>query len=194
MSLKIYLMRHGETLFNTRKVEQGQCDSPLTENGIRQAEAARSWFENHHINFDAGYSSTLERACDTFEIITDQPYTRRHDLKEISLGTKEAVSIAEEPPYPYGDYYIQFGGEGLEAFRKRIFHAMKEIAVKEYDSVQERTVLVVSHGMAMRQFMNQINGPDRVPSNCGIAHIVYDDSGFHFQNLIDPLQSAQEKG
>lgn len=33
----IYLMRHGETLFNTMDVNQGQCDSPLTENGIRQA-------------------------------------------------------------------------------------------------------------------------------------------------------------
>ena len=33
---KIYLMRHGETLFNTMDVNQGQCDSPLTENGIRR--------------------------------------------------------------------------------------------------------------------------------------------------------------
>ncbi len=26
----LYLMRHGETLFNTMDVNQGQCDSPLT--------------------------------------------------------------------------------------------------------------------------------------------------------------------
>lgn len=30
----IYLMRHGETLFNVMDVNQGQCDSPLTENGM----------------------------------------------------------------------------------------------------------------------------------------------------------------
>ena len=62
---KIYLMRHGETLFNTMDVNQGQCDSPLTENGIRQAKAAKAWFDAHNVHFDAVYSSTLERACDT---------------------------------------------------------------------------------------------------------------------------------
>ena len=41
----IYLMRHGETLFNTMDVNQGQCDSPLTENGICQAQKAKAWFD-----------------------------------------------------------------------------------------------------------------------------------------------------
>lgn len=193
MPLHVYLMRHGETLFNTRRVEQGFCDSPLTEEGIRQAQCARLYFEKNHIFFDARYASTLERACDTMEIITDQPYVRRHDLKEINLGTMEAVSVDKEPSYPYGDYYVQFGGEGLEAFRKRIFRAMKDIAEMEYDLNPDRTVLVVSHGMAMRQFLNQINGPDQVPSNCGIARILFDDAGFHFMELIDPLQDQNEE-
>ena len=60
---KIYLMRHGETLFNTMDVNQGQCDSPLTENGIRQAKAAKAWFDAHNVHFDAVYSSTSERAA-----------------------------------------------------------------------------------------------------------------------------------
>lgn len=34
---QIYLMRHGETLFNKMDINQGQCDSPLTEAGIAQA-------------------------------------------------------------------------------------------------------------------------------------------------------------
>lgn len=29
----LYLMRHGETLFNVQRKIQGWCDSPLTENG-----------------------------------------------------------------------------------------------------------------------------------------------------------------
>ena len=37
----LYMMRHGQTLFNVRKRIQGSCDSPLTELGIKQAEAAR---------------------------------------------------------------------------------------------------------------------------------------------------------
>ena len=72
---KIYLMRHGETLFNTMDVNQGQCDSPLTENGIRQAKAAKAWFDAHNVHFDEVYSSTSERACDTAEIVSGgMPY------------------------------------------------------------------------------------------------------------------------
>ena len=41
--MKLYLMRHGETLFNTQKRVQGWCDSPLTENGIWQAEQVKEY-------------------------------------------------------------------------------------------------------------------------------------------------------
>lgn len=33
MKKKLYLMRHGETLFNLQSRIQGWCDSPLTEKG-----------------------------------------------------------------------------------------------------------------------------------------------------------------
>ena len=37
---KLYMMRHGQTLFNVLKRKQGWCDSPLTELGIEQAKRA----------------------------------------------------------------------------------------------------------------------------------------------------------
>ncbi|KTT85669.1 phosphoglycerate mutase, partial [Mammaliicoccus sciuri] len=37
MSKKLYLMRHGQTLFNEKKKIQGASDSPLTQLGIEQA-------------------------------------------------------------------------------------------------------------------------------------------------------------
>lgn len=37
----LYMMRHGQTLFNIRRRIQGSCDSPLTELGIKQAKAAK---------------------------------------------------------------------------------------------------------------------------------------------------------
>ena len=36
----LYMMRHGQTLFNIRRRNQGSCDSPHTELGIKQAKAA----------------------------------------------------------------------------------------------------------------------------------------------------------
>ena len=41
----LYLMRHGETLFNVQGKIQGWCDSPLTINGIKQAKAAAAYYE-----------------------------------------------------------------------------------------------------------------------------------------------------
>ncbi len=35
--MEIYLVRHGQTLFNQQKKVQGWCDSPLTQEGIQQA-------------------------------------------------------------------------------------------------------------------------------------------------------------
>ncbi|MDN6419474.1 MAG: phosphoglycerate mutase family protein, partial [Lactiplantibacillus plantarum] len=34
MAKTLYMMRHGETLFNRLKKIQGACDSPLTPKGI----------------------------------------------------------------------------------------------------------------------------------------------------------------
>ena len=37
MKKTLYLMRHGQTLFNVRRKVQGWCDAPLTKLGIGQA-------------------------------------------------------------------------------------------------------------------------------------------------------------
>ena len=41
MKKTLYMMRHGQTLFNELKRMQGWSDSPLTDLGIRQAKGAR---------------------------------------------------------------------------------------------------------------------------------------------------------
>ena len=182
----LYIMRHGETLFNTMDVNQGQCDSPLTQNGIDQALAAKAWFISHNVHFDEVYSSTAERACDTAELVTGgQPYTRRKDLKEIFLGTKEAAPNAENPTYPYGDYFVQFGGEGLDAFTRRIYGAVQDIAAHTAGN----TVLVVTHGMAIRRLLTALRDTahtDTFLGNCGIVQLAYENAHFTVQGVINP--------
>ena len=71
MAKTLYLMRHGQTLFNLRHKVQGWCDAPLTDFGIYQAKVAGKYFKDAGIIFDDAYSSTQERACDTLELVTD---------------------------------------------------------------------------------------------------------------------------
>lgn len=67
----LYLMRHGQTLFNQQGKMQGWCDSPLTELGKQQAKAAAEYFND--IPLGSAYSSTSERTSDTLELITTLP-------------------------------------------------------------------------------------------------------------------------
>lgn len=62
-------MRHGQTVFNLKGKIQGASDSPLTNHGIEQAQAAARYFENNHIEFDTLFSSSQERACDTLRML-----------------------------------------------------------------------------------------------------------------------------
>ena len=180
----ICLMRHGETLFNVMDVNQGQCDSPLTEQGIQKAKRAGEWFREQGVRFDAVYSSTAERACDTAELVSGMPYTRRKDLKEIFLGTKEATPNRDNPPYPYGDYFVKYGGEDLDAFTRRIYGAVKAIA--EEDNGQ--TILIVSHGMAIRRFLTAIEDEHLKTTfigNCGIVKMTYEAGRFTVEQIIN---------
>lgn len=92
MIKRLYLMRHGQTMFNEQHRIQGWCDSPLTELGKRQAKAAGEYFRTHGITFDHAYCSTSERCSDTLELITDMPYTRLKGLKEMFYGQLEGES------------------------------------------------------------------------------------------------------
>lgn len=176
---KIYLVRHGETLFNVMELNQGFCDSPLTENGIRQAKIAKQYLKNIH--FDAVYTSSSERAIDTTEIICDLPYIKLKSLKEINLGTKEATSFDQNPTYPYGDYFVKYGGEALEEFSRRIFDIVTSIAQQH----QNQNVLIVSHGMAIRRFLTVIKNKDYgVIGNCAIVELEY-KSGFQLKKIVE---------
>ena len=150
MKKVLYLMRHGQTLFNLQHKIQGWCDSPLTDLGIKQAQVASEYFKTNHIIFDHAYSSTSERACDTLEIVTDyqMPYTRVKGLKEWNFGVFEGKDECLNPKLPYGDFFQQFGGESEIELRERMVKTLTEI-MNKYD---HEIVLAVSHGAACAQF------------------------------------------
>lgn len=65
----IYFMRHGQSLANARGLVAGQLDSPLTELGRQQAEAAGRVALAEGLKFDAIISSDLKRAAETARIV-----------------------------------------------------------------------------------------------------------------------------
>ena len=78
-----------------------------------------------------------------------QPYHRVKGLKEWNFGIYEGESEDLNPPLPYGDFFVNYGGEGELQMRQRIADTLLEIMQKE----DHKVVLAVSHGGACRGFM-----------------------------------------
>ena len=184
----LYYMRHGQTLFNELKRKQGWCDSPLTELGIEQARRAGEWFRARGITFDHAYSSTSERACDTLELVVPgMPYERVKGLKEWNFGRFEGVSEDLNPPLPYGDFFVPFGGEGEMELRERLFKTVRELMARP----GHESVLMVSHGAACAQLLRALaydyRSVGKRLGNCCI--IVFDaaaDGALSVRDIINP--------
>lgn len=184
----LYLMRHGQTLFNLQHKIQGWCDAPLTELGIKQAQLAGEYFKENNIVFDHAYSSTSERACDTLEIVTDyqMPYTRVKGLKEWNFGVYEGKDECLNPKLPYGDFFKQFGGDGEMELRERMVNTLTEIMNRDDHEI----VLAVSHGAACAQFYRAWEQYAKVIRkerlyNCCILKFEYEDGIFSLVELYN---------
>lgn len=143
----LYLARHGETEWNVAKKIQGHTDSPLTENGIKQAKNLAS--ELKAIKFDAAYSSDLLRAKRTAEFVAVEHQLlieTTEALRERNFGKHEGsnrkvLDLLEE----LRDKNISYETEGIETdelITKRVITFLREIAV----AYPAKTVLVVTHG------------------------------------------------
>ncbi|MGO3781007.1 MAG: histidine phosphatase family protein [Enterococcus viikkiensis] len=190
MKKKLFLMRHGETLFNQLKKVQGACDSPLTEKGIQQARRAKDYFKENNIAFDHLYSSTQERASDTLEIVSDsQNYQRLKALKEMGFGSFEGEQQFLQPQGQeyFDSFYVQFGGESMVQVQTRMTKTLHQI-MKQDD---HHTVLAVSHNGACISFLQTIwqkEKPKLIRSfpNCTIFTLTYEDQQFQLEDIIDP--------
>ncbi|MFC6181226.1 histidine phosphatase family protein [Lactiplantibacillus daowaiensis] len=187
MAKTLYLMRHGETLFNQLKRIQGACDSPLTAQGIADAKRVRQYFASQRLIFDHAYCSTQERAVDTLELVTSQPYERLKGLKEWNFGVFEGQSEVLNPTIRpgqagYGDFFVQYQGESGQQVQARMVKTLTTL-MRQPDHQQ---VLAVSHAGACFMFLNQWLTPAEIAeqqivlNNCAILKFTYADDQFTF--------------
>ena len=187
----LYLMRHGETYFNTIQKTQGWCDSPLTDRGIAQARQARQYFIDQDIRFDHAYSSTLGRAVDTLTIIAENYIDKisfSKDLRELSFGRFEGETTQIIPPLPFEDYFISFGGESEQQALERFNHKMLEI----FKDTEGRHILVVSHGSVIREVSKHWSSCSDHPvevlnKNGSLSIFDYQKEAFYLRDYLEEL-------
>lgn len=202
----LYLLRHGQTEFNVKKLVQGRCDSPLTVLGRQQARAAAAWLKAHGVVPDKVVSSPLGRAMDTARLIAcellgpDAAVEPCEGIIERCYGSFEGGPHDALPTdvWDPGEDLIPFGGEGSQALQERMVSTLANLM--SADDVE--TVLAVSHGSASRQFIKAaapegFELPAKLP-NCAIMIFDFEDSQeecdtsqckFTLQQIIDPQQS-----
>lgn len=192
----IYLVRHGETLFNTLKRMQGWCDSDLTSRG--QAQAIATGKKLQTVKFAEAVFSNLSRAVETGSLILQQlkqPVPRvRYDpnFREVFFGSFEGLEIKDtwqriaQPQGYHGQSEI-IAQKGLPEVRRLMKAADPQHWAESYDQVLQRwrkglqqiyqqaapdsNILIVTHGTFIRTLADYhgIDTLKNYPANASVS-------------------------
>lgn len=154
--VKVYLVRHGESLWNPVGRYQGLLDPELSERGMEQVKRLGEHFKNMHIH--AIYSSPLKRTMQTAHAIAkvkglDVIPDRR--IIEIDHGVWSGM-LVEEVQKKYPEQFRQWleephkvvfeGGESLLQVYERVRDFLEYLKERHWG----QTVVVVSHTVPIR--------------------------------------------
>jgi broad specificity phosphatase PhoE len=150
----LLLARHGESDWNRARRWQGHADRPLTDLGRRQARELAERLAD--VELDAVYSSDLQRASETADIVArlqGLDVTTMPELREVDVGSWSGLTRTEaEERFP--EAYVRWtagaegwdDGETYEELAARVVGAVHEIA----EDLPGDRVLVVAHGGSIR--------------------------------------------
>ena len=179
----LIIVRHGETEWNAEGRIQGHTDIGLSENGAQQARSLGQRLADRQI--DVAYSSDLKRTSETARLALGHRNVVLNEtprLREYHKGIFEGMTLTEiqtQFPDEYPKYlekdlsYAPEGGETTRDVSTRMASIFQEIKAKHLDE----TVLVVSHGGALRAAMVSLLGMPLegnwsfVFGNCGLTMV-----------------------
>ena len=169
-TLKLYIVRHGETEWNVIKRFQGQLNTPLTEKGMEKLRETGKKLEN--VLFDEVYTSELGRTVASAEIILNENRGYRNkklelkklgELNEVYFGVWQGLTYEEvflKYPEEANNYFYNvknYKAENVEAenLKDALERFLKGIN-KILDSHESGNILVVTHGTVLEMFMNYV--------------------------------------
>lgn len=147
--MNLYVVRHGETVWNLENKVQGITDIPLTEKGKNEAEKLQNLVKS--LNIDVVISSPLIRAKETAKILIDSklPINIDDRIKERDWGFNEGVDIDLVDKWDCWDVILNTKVQNIECiqdFMYRVSSFIEDIKIKYKD----KNVLVVTHSAVSR--------------------------------------------
>ena len=133
----IIFLRHGQAKNNIERILTGRTPGvPLTEKGIDQAEKAAKFLE--HMNVSAIYSSPIERARHTAEIVG------KHNSLDVTIDDRLIeLDMGKFTGVPYDDIFTSHGNVFMKFYNGEL-----EIAhngVETFSEVKKRVLGIVDH-------------------------------------------------
>jgi probable phosphoglycerate mutase len=193
--MEIYIIRHGETVWNSQNLLQGSADIELSEYGRELAgETGRNL---EQVDFDKIYSSPLIRAYETACLIRGHrniPIIRDERLKELCFGVNEGKNFKEmlaDESTPFCHFFKEpelyqppENGESLEHICKRGAEFLTQVVEPQQEELSR--IMIVAHGAMNKALLCHIgkHGIDQFWSgglqrNCDITKVQLDRSGYH---------------
>lgn len=204
--MELYVIRHGETLWNEAGRLQGSVDIELNETGRELA--GKLGRELEDVAFDRIYSSPLIRAYETACLIRGHrniPIIREERLREISFGDLEGIHYSEwmkeDSPYHYfftepEKYNPPVHGESLEQVCTRTKEFMQEVMEPLY--AENERIMIVAHGAVNKGLMCYMEGNDKahywgegLQNNCEASIFSFD--GNHWSKRKPDRKKLQNR-
>ncbi|MEW4354498.1 histidine phosphatase family protein [Streptococcus pneumoniae] len=212
---RLYLVRHGKTMFNTIGRAQGWSDTPLTAEGERGIHELGIGLRESGLNFDLAFSSDSGRTIQTMGIILEElgligkiPYQYDKRIREWCFGSFDGAYDGELfmgliPRVFHVDHVHQLSyaelAEGLvevdtagwaeswETLSGRILEGFTAIA-KAVEEQGGGNAIVVSHGMTIGTFAWLID--HTTPRGLGLQNgsvtvVDYEDGVFSIDRIGD---------
>lgn len=189
--MRLFLVRHGESENNLKKLFCGWIDSPLTETGYKEAETIRPFMSQ--FKFDKVYSSDLCRAVETAKtVLPDCTPIETPLLRECSVGSLSNTSSTDFfngsksaiETFNRRDY-TPFGGENTEMVQERLNKFLKPLEEQPFENVA-----VFAHGGIILNMMLKVIGQHDYSAirrpNCCIAIFDYINGKWMLLSIIDP--------
>jgi broad specificity phosphatase PhoE len=204
---RIFVVRHGETDGNQKKIYRGRWDLPLNQNGMAQVRKAGEALKPVHL--DAIFTSPLLRTRQTAEAVAarqDVEPEEDESLIDIDYGDWTRLPDAEVAE-KFPDLYRQWrqspetvlfpGGEGLPSVRARVEPVLKKLAEQHPD----QAIALASHRVPIKLLLCAALGlPDSAfwqiqIDPASISALDYHDGKFNliFQNETCHLKSFADK-
>jgi len=164
--MKIYLIRHSESIDDIEDCYGGIADFDLSENGIKKVEQ----YEIENLGIEKIYTSPYKRTYHTAKILNKKLNVDLEIIDNIrecnSYGILSGVNkekakkifsyVFDMPKYKNTGYYLGtsfLGGEDINEFDKRVEEGITEIISK---SKELNTIAIVTHGGVYRSIYKNI--------------------------------------